>query len=79
MALDALKSLGILHTDIKPENILFVNKQAQPMRVKLIDFGEAIPATKVQPGMDLQPVGYRWVHPAHLFTELLSFSFFLEN
>ncbi|GLD45580.1 homeodomain-interacting protein kinase 1-like protein, partial [Lates japonicus] len=59
VALDALKELGILHTDIKPDNIMFVNKQDQPFRVKLIDFGEAIPASKVQPGLDLQPVGYR--------------------
>ncbi|XP_044067098.1 homeodomain-interacting protein kinase 2-like isoform X2 [Siniperca chuatsi] len=59
VALDALKGLGILHTDIKPDNIMFVNKQDQPLRVKLIDFGEAIPASKVQPGMELQPAGYR--------------------
>lgn len=67
MALAALKELGVLHTDIKPDNIMFVNKQDQPLRVKLIDFGEAIPASKVQPGLDLQPVGYRWVHPAQFF------------
>ncbi|XP_050925346.1 homeodomain-interacting protein kinase 1-like [Lates calcarifer] len=59
VALAALKELGVLHTDIKPDNIMFVNKQDQPLRVKLIDFGEAIPASKVQPGLDLQPVGYR--------------------
>ncbi|XP_074510855.1 homeodomain-interacting protein kinase 1-like [Sebastes fasciatus] len=58
-ALDALKGLGILHTDIKPDNIMFINKQERPLRVKLIDFSEAIPASNVQPGMDLQPTGYR--------------------
>ncbi|XP_071331170.1 homeodomain-interacting protein kinase 1-like isoform X2 [Trachinotus anak] len=59
VALDALKGLGILHTDIKPDNVMFVNNQDQPLRVKLIDFGEAIPASKIQPGLELQPTGYR--------------------
>ncbi|KAK9537931.1 hypothetical protein VZT92_005503 [Zoarces viviparus] len=59
VALDALKGLGILHTDIKPDNIMFVNIQEQPFKIKLIDFGEAIPASKVQLGMGLQPTGFR--------------------
>ncbi|XP_026187954.2 homeodomain-interacting protein kinase 2-like [Mastacembelus armatus] len=59
VALDALKGLGILHTDIKPDNVMFVNVQNQSLRVKLIDFGGAIPASKVQPGEVLQPTGYR--------------------
>ncbi|KAK9529785.1 hypothetical protein VZT92_013859 [Zoarces viviparus] len=59
VALDALKGLGILHTDIKPDNIMCVNMQDQPFKIKLIDFGEAIPASKVQLGMWLQPTGFR--------------------
>ncbi|XP_031732804.1 homeodomain-interacting protein kinase 1-like [Anarrhichthys ocellatus] len=59
VALDALKGLGILHTDIKPDNIMFVNMQDQPFKIKLIDFGEAIPTSKVQLGMELQPTGFR--------------------
>ncbi|KAK9528794.1 hypothetical protein VZT92_012939 [Zoarces viviparus] len=59
VALDALKGLGILHTDIKPDNIMLVNMQDQPFKIKLIDFGEAIPASKVQLGMWLQPTGFR--------------------
>ncbi|XP_034530937.1 homeodomain-interacting protein kinase 1-like isoform X2 [Notolabrus celidotus] len=59
VALDALKTLGILHTDIKPDNILVINELDQALRIKLIDFGEAIPASKVQPGMEIQPLGYR--------------------
>ncbi|XP_051940348.1 homeodomain-interacting protein kinase 2-like [Hippocampus zosterae] len=59
MALDALKRLGILHTDIKPDNIMCVNKQDCPLRVKLIDFGLAQVVSSVHPGMKIQPKGYR--------------------
>ncbi|XP_027144503.1 homeodomain-interacting protein kinase 1 isoform X2 [Larimichthys crocea] len=56
VVLDALKGLGVLHTDIKPDNIMLVNQQDQPFRVKLIDFGEAISIA------DVQPAGYRYLH-----------------
>ncbi|KAK2862470.1 hypothetical protein Q5P01_002003 [Channa striata] len=59
VALDALKGLGIVHSDIKPDNIMFVNMQDQPLRVKLLDFGEAIPVSNIKLGMELQPTGYR--------------------
>ncbi|XP_049576357.1 homeodomain-interacting protein kinase 2-like [Syngnathus scovelli] len=59
VALDALKRLGILHTDIKPDNIMCVNKRDCPLRVKLIDFGLALVVSSVQPGMKIQPKGYR--------------------
>ncbi|KAK1797572.1 hypothetical protein P4O66_000860 [Electrophorus voltai] len=36
-----LKSLGLIHTDLKPENIMLVNPVRQPYRVKVIDFGSA--------------------------------------
>ncbi|XP_034448376.1 homeodomain-interacting protein kinase 3-like isoform X1 [Hippoglossus hippoglossus] len=58
VALDALKGLGVLHTDIKPDNIMFVNMKDQPLRVKLIDFGCAMMASQVELGMEIQPCGY---------------------
>lgn len=58
-ALNALKGLGVLHCDIKPDNVMFTNLQDQPLRVKLIDFGQAMRATEAEPGMMLQPYGYR--------------------
>ncbi|XP_055022173.1 homeodomain-interacting protein kinase 1-like isoform X2 [Boleophthalmus pectinirostris] len=59
VALDALKGLGIVHTDIKPDNIMFVDLQEHSLRVKLIDFGEARKASRVQLGATLQPCGSR--------------------
>ncbi|XP_035024839.2 homeodomain-interacting protein kinase 3 [Hippoglossus stenolepis] len=59
VALDALKGLGILHTDIKPDNVMLVNMQDQPLRVKLIDFGCAMTASQAELGMEIQPCGYR--------------------
>ncbi|CAB1430207.1 unnamed protein product [Pleuronectes platessa] len=59
VALDALKGLWVLHTDIKPDNVMFVNMKDQPLRVKLIDFGLAMMTSKVRRGMKIQPCGYR--------------------
>ncbi|XP_019748215.1 homeodomain-interacting protein kinase 1-like [Hippocampus comes] len=59
VALVTLKRVGILHTDIKPDNIMIVNRKEQPLKVKLIDFGNAIPASKIKLGLEIQPVGYR--------------------
>ena len=58
-ALDALKDFGILHTDIKPDNIMLVDAVNKPFRAKLIDFGLAVPTCSVQPGQWMQPIGYR--------------------
>lgn len=51
VAFEALKGNGILHTDIKPDNIMLVNHKDQLFRVKLIDFGLAPPVSKVKVGM----------------------------
>lgn len=34
-----LKSLGLIHADFKPENIMLADPSRQPYRVKVIDFG----------------------------------------
>ncbi|KAG8010878.1 Homeodomain-interacting protein kinase 2 [Nibea albiflora] len=59
VAFDALKSIGILHTDLKPDNIMLVNHKDQPFRIKLIDFGLALPVSKVRVGMTMQACAYR--------------------
>uniref|UniRef100_A0A8C6L7W8 Protein kinase domain-containing protein n=1 Tax=Nothobranchius furzeri TaxID=105023 RepID=A0A8C6L7W8_NOTFU len=40
--LDFLQQVNITHTDIKPDNIMLVNHDSEPFRVKLIDFGLAV-------------------------------------
>lgn len=59
VALAALKSINVVHTDIKPDNILLVNHQLEPFRVKLIDFGLATPVTKLKRGTVVQVRAYR--------------------
>lgn len=39
IALLALKSVGIIHADIKPPNVMIVDRHQQPIKVKLGDFG----------------------------------------
>ena len=46
IALQALEGIGLIHTDIKLENIMLVNQREQPLKVKLIDFGLAVPASE---------------------------------
>ncbi|KAF3691608.1 hypothetical protein EXN66_Car007283 [Channa argus] len=58
VALGTLRGVGILQTDIKQDNIMFVNVHDQPLGVKLIDFREAIPASNIKLVMELQPTGY---------------------
>ncbi|XP_062277563.1 homeodomain-interacting protein kinase 1-like [Scomber scombrus] len=58
-AFDALKGIGIIHSDLKPDNVMLVNHQHEPFRVKLIDFGLACGISEVKQGVKIQPVGYR--------------------
>lgn len=40
-ALQFLQTHRLVHTDMKPDNIMLVDRVNQPLRVKLIDFGLA--------------------------------------
>ncbi|CAI5694586.1 unnamed protein product [Oreochromis niloticus] len=57
-ALSHLGSLGIVHADLKPGNIMVVNHHESPVKVKLIDFGLACPASAVNPRDCVGTVGY---------------------
>lgn len=59
VAFDALKGIGILHTDVKLDNIMLVNHKDQPFKIKLIDFGLARKVSKVREGEMMQPWGYQ--------------------
>ncbi|XP_040003063.1 homeodomain-interacting protein kinase 1-like [Xiphias gladius] len=59
VALNALKGIGLAHADIKLDNIMLVNHQLQPFKLKLIDFGLAVPVSKMWLGMQIQVLGYR--------------------
>ncbi|UMM20509.1 hypothetical protein L5515_015758 [Caenorhabditis briggsae] len=58
-ALNKLKQMGLIHADLKPENIMLVAPQQQPYRVKVIDFGSASHRNKVVPNTYLQSRYYR--------------------
>ncbi|XP_068188124.1 homeodomain-interacting protein kinase 2-like [Antennarius striatus] len=58
-ALDGLISLGIIHCDLKPDNVMFVNTEEKPLRVKIIDFGSARHTTNTIIGMECQALIYR--------------------
>uniref|UniRef100_A0A3Q3K0P0 Protein kinase domain-containing protein n=1 Tax=Monopterus albus TaxID=43700 RepID=A0A3Q3K0P0_MONAL len=59
VALNALKGLGIIHGDVKADNAMFVNHKDEPFRVKLIDFGLALPASRAEVGMLMQARVFR--------------------
>ena len=59
VSLTALKSLGLVHTDIKPNNVMLVDQQRQPSKVKLIDFGMATRVSELKTGHNFQIIGFR--------------------
>jgi len=58
-ALTKLKCLGLIHADLKPENIMLVDPSRQPYRVKVIDFGSASHVSKAVCSTYLQSRYYR--------------------
>ncbi|CAJ0584401.1 unnamed protein product, partial [Mesorhabditis spiculigera] len=58
-ALMKLKHLGLIHADLKPENIMLVDPGNQPFRVKVIDFGSASHRSKAVTNTYLQSRYYR--------------------
>lgn len=58
-ALKKLKSLGLIHADLKPENIMLVDPVRQPYKVKVIDFGSASHVSKTVCSTYLQSRYYR--------------------
>ncbi|XP_050431437.1 homeodomain-interacting protein kinase 2 isoform X2 [Adelges cooleyi] len=58
-ALLKLKDLGLIHADLKPENIMLVDPIRQPYRVKVIDFGSASHKSKAVCNTYLQSRYYR--------------------
>uniref|UniRef100_A0A672P6J4 non-specific serine/threonine protein kinase n=1 Tax=Sinocyclocheilus grahami TaxID=75366 RepID=A0A672P6J4_SINGR len=59
MALKKLKGMGLIHADLKPENIMLVDPVRQPYRVKVIDFGSASHVSKAVCSTYLQSRYYR--------------------
>lgn len=58
-ALDTLKSISVAHSDLKPDNIMFIDHKLQPMKVKLIDFGLATHVSGLPHGNKIQAHNYR--------------------
>ena len=58
-ALLKLKHLGLIHADLKPENIMLVDPTRFPYRVKVIDFGSASHVSKAVCSTYLQSRYYR--------------------
>nr|XP_019942967.1 PREDICTED: homeodomain-interacting protein kinase 1-like isoform X1 [Paralichthys olivaceus] len=58
-ALNHLKAAGIIHADLKPENVMLVNHLQEPYRVKIIDFGLACNILAARTGSYIQSRFFR--------------------
>ncbi|TKS81230.1 Homeodomain-interacting protein kinase 2 [Collichthys lucidus] len=58
-ALSHLRSIGLVHADLKPDNVMIVDRYQTPLQVRLIDFGLAHPVAAVKPGTCVQTTYYR--------------------
>ncbi|XP_030600143.1 homeodomain-interacting protein kinase 3-like [Archocentrus centrarchus] len=59
VALKHLKSVGIIHADLKLQNVMLVNHQQEPYRIKVIDFGLACETSAATVGSYIQSRPYR--------------------
>ncbi|KAK1895760.1 Homeodomain-interacting protein kinase 2 [Dissostichus eleginoides] len=59
VTLQLLQSLGVVHTDLKPENIMLLDHGKQPWRIKVIDFGVACHVAQLELGDYMQTRHYR--------------------
>uniref|UniRef100_A0A674P5Z4 Protein kinase domain-containing protein n=1 Tax=Takifugu rubripes TaxID=31033 RepID=A0A674P5Z4_TAKRU len=59
VTLNALKHIGVIHCDIKPDNITLVNHTALSFKIQLSDFGLAQKVSKIIQGTKVQALGYR--------------------
>lgn len=62
-ALTHLESVGVIHADIKPDNVMIVDRQQHPLHVKLIDFGIACDVAAAVPESCVQTLWYRQASP----------------
>ncbi|XP_030601402.1 homeodomain-interacting protein kinase 1-like [Archocentrus centrarchus] len=69
-ALNHMKSVGIIHADLKLENVMLVNHQQEPYRVKVIDFSLACDVSSAKGGSRIQSrhTGSTW-KPKELLLE----------
>ncbi|KAK5861750.1 hypothetical protein PBY51_017203 [Eleginops maclovinus] len=59
VTLQFIQCLGVVHTDLKPENIMLVDHVKQPWKVKVIDFGVACHISQPELGDYMQTRHYR--------------------
>lgn len=59
VALDTLKSIRMVHADVELDNIMLINHQRHPFKVKLIDFGMSLDVSKLCPGDIFQDLEHR--------------------
>uniref|UniRef100_A0A3B5A9T7 Protein kinase domain-containing protein n=1 Tax=Stegastes partitus TaxID=144197 RepID=A0A3B5A9T7_9TELE len=57
-ALSHLHSIGVVHMDLKPDNIMIVDRHQHPLKVKLIDFGLAHPVSALKQGDSMGTLWY---------------------
>lgn len=57
-ALTHLNNIGVVHADLKPNNVMIVDRHQQPFKVKLIDFGLSY-LSSGPPGVVVQTIFYR--------------------